>query len=282
MWSSTRSTRGAVVRVRHAPRARRPGAAGRADRARRRAPSRRAAQVALGAGDDQQLVALAVERVQRVDRRAAGWRGRPRSSRASCGMRLERAGEVVAQRAEQAAAERRRARRHVGGEPVEQFARLAPARPPGRAARARRRATARGTTSDPRPTPAGRCPARPAPQRRRRLDAARRDGVREHAGARSQSRAHAVTVAPARPSAPPPPTPSRRAASRSGAARRSAGPSSSSTSLRPRGEEVSSTRRRPRARRARRAAIPPSCRARGRPRAAPRGTRPAAGRRPTA
>ena len=131
--------------------------------------------------------------------------------------RLERAREVVAERAEQAAGERRRAGRHVGGEAVEQHARLLQ-----RAGGVAPREHGRGPRREVRPAALARLEqhaarARERVQRRRGLDAARRDDVREHAGARSQCRAHGFTVAPAR--APAPPRPRRRAAPRAGPAR---------------------------------------------------------------
>ena len=61
------------------------------------------AQLALGARDDPQLVALAVECVERVDRGELD-RRQPEVVARELRDRLERAGEVVAERAEQAAA----------------------------------------------------------------------------------------------------------------------------------------------------------------------------------
>ena len=208
----------AVVRVRHAAELV-AGRRGARHRAHALQPVAQPAQLALGARDDPQLVALAVECVQRVDRRELDGR-QPEVVARELRDRLERPGEVVAQRAEQPAGERRSARRHVGREPVEQRARLLQ-----RARRIAPREHGGGPRREVRPAALSRLEQdAPRPrqrvQRRRRLDAARGDGVREHTGARSQSRAHAVTVAPARAPAPPPPR--ARAAPRADPAQRAA------------------------------------------------------------
>ena len=101
---------------------------------------------------------------------------------------LQRPSEVVAQRAEQAAAERRRAGGNVGGEPVEQDTRLLQ-----RARRIAPREHAGGPGRQIRPAAlAGleQHAARPGQrlQRRRRLEASRGSDVREHGARMGSSR----------------------------------------------------------------------------------------------
>ena len=203
------------------PRSSSPGGAGHAHGTHALEALAQPPQLALGARDDPQLVALAVEGVERVDRGELD-RGQREVVARELRDRLERADEVVAERAEQAAAEGRRAGRHVGGEAVEQRARLVQ-RPGGIAPREH----GGGPRREIRPAALSRFQqhAARASQRaqcRSRLDAARRDGVREHAGTRSQvpgSSSHGSASAWARAAAA---TPSRSAASRSRGIGRSA------------------------------------------------------------
>ena len=220
------------------PRSSSPGAAGRTHGTDALEARAQAAQLALGARHDPQLVALAIEGVERVDGGELDGR-QPEVVARELRNRLQRARQVVAEGAEQAAGEGRRPGRHVGPQAVEQRRGPRPARRRGRDARARRRATARGTTSGPRPIRAARCrapPARAAPPPARCRVPERRPRGRGRPQPVPGSSVHGSASAWARA---PAATPSRSSASNSGAMRRRSLPSRATASLRPRGDDVS-------------------------------------------